>query len=193
MQLLIKVILPILLVLIAAIGWVIYATGHEVVSTVKTVNPQAGKGRALIVWHPGQSNFPERVMNAFAAGLMANGWRVEMTTASVQSPADISGYGLLVLGSPVYWSAPARPISNYLKRLGDLHGKQTVILLMASGNSDDAMNKIKTRTAEAHGQIAVALSLYRWRPNRENATGDNEMIAVEIAQQAAKEIKPIAD
>lgn len=71
MQLFIKVILSIFVVLLIALGWVIYATGHEVVSTVKTLNPQTGKSRALIIWHPGQSNFPERVMNAFAAGWMS--------------------------------------------------------------------------------------------------------------------------
>ena len=60
MQLFIKVILPIFIVLLIALGWVIYATGHEVVSTVKTLNPQTGKSRALIVWHPGQSDFPTR-------------------------------------------------------------------------------------------------------------------------------------
>ena len=193
MQLFAKVVLPILTVLFVVSVWVIYATSREVISTLKTLSPPAEKGRALIVWHPGQSDFPAHVMNAFADGLVSNGWRVDITTASSQAPTNLAGYDLLVLGTPVYWGAPARPLSNYLQRLGDLRGRRTVLILTASGNSDDAMKTAKEKVAQAHGQIVVALTLYRWRPNREDATGDNETIAIEIARQAAKEIKSTTD
>jgi flavorubredoxin len=188
-----KVVIPILITLVIAFGWTIYTTSREVVSAVKILNPQTVNSRALIVWHPGKSNFPERVVTGFADGLITNGWRVEMTTASLQAPADLAGYDLIVLGAPVYWSAPARPLSNYLTRLGELHGKRTVILLTASGNADEALEVMKSMVAEAHGDVAEAMTLYRWRPNREAEAVDNEAIGIEMARDAALKIKPLQD
>lgn len=193
MSLFARVVLPILIILLVVGGWTIYITSREVASVVKILNPPSEKARALLVWHPGQSDFPARVMNAFADGLIATGWRVDMTTASSEAPTDLAGYDMLVLGAPVYWGAPARPLSNYLQRIGDLRGKRTAIILTASGNSDGAIKSAKEKVAQAHGQIVTALSFYRWRPNREDATGDNETIGIEMARQAAQEIKPTTD
>ncbi len=190
MQQVFKVALPILIVLMVALGWTIYTTSREVVSAAKILNPQSENSRALIVWHPGKSNFPERIIMSFADGLTTNGWRVEMTTASSQAPSDLAAYDLIVLGAPVYWAAPARPLTTYMTRLGDLQGKRTVILLTASGNADEALRATKSMVATAHGEIVEAITLYRWRPNREGDEGDNEAIGVELAQQAARKINP---
>jgi flavorubredoxin len=190
MQQVFKVALPILIVLIVALGWTIYTTSREVVSAVKVLNPQSENSRALIVWHPGKSNFPERIIMSFADGLITNGWRVEITTASSQAPSDLADYDLIVLGAPVYWSAPARPLTNYLTRIGDLQSKRTVILLTASGNADEALNLMKGKVLDEHGELIESMTLYRWRPNREGDEGDNESIGSELAQQAARKINP---
>jgi len=57
-----------------------------------TLNPSGGSGRALIICHPGLSDFPDAVAAAFAEGLIANGWQVDVTTASAHAPRDLARY-----------------------------------------------------------------------------------------------------
>ena len=68
----------------------------------------------------------------FAEGLVANGWRVEMTTASSKTPTGLAGYDMLVLGGPTY-GLHRRPIQAYLNRLGDLGGERMVTIITALG------------------------------------------------------------
>ena len=63
------------------------------------------------------------ITRAFSEGLVSNGWRVDVTTASKEAPTDLTGYDLLVLSAPTYDWVPAKPIQRYLERLGDLGGQ----------------------------------------------------------------------
>jgi hypothetical protein len=84
-------------------------------STVWTKeNDRSGdpESMALIVYHPGLGEFPQRVVEGFTRGLRASGWSAVIWTASDST--------LLVLGSPVYYWAPSRPVQGYLERVGDL-------------------------------------------------------------------------
>ena len=165
--------LIIVLVVLAAAGALSYLwLNKEVVSEVEVRNPEGDAGTALVVYHPGKSDFQEKVTYAFAEGLASNGWRVEITTASAQAPTDFSGYDLLVLGGPTYWFTPSRPIKRYLSRLGDLGGQRSISVM-------------EQQVREANGDLVKSLILYTMRPN-EDLYGIND--AVEIATQAAKEI-----
>ena len=62
---------------------------REVVSEIEVINANGSKA-ALIVYQPGFSSFPRDSSYAFADGLVSSGWRVEITTASSQTPADHS-------------------------------------------------------------------------------------------------------
>ena len=71
----------------------------------------------------GPAEFQARMQRAFAEGLQAQGWYVELTTASRQTSTDLSRYDLLVLGAQAYNWRPARPVVDYFDRVGDLNGK----------------------------------------------------------------------
>jgi hypothetical protein len=116
----------VLLVGVASLVWVQQAAKRETVAAVVTLNPTGSAGRALLVFHPGLSDFPDRIVTAFADGLLQSGWRIDRTTASRQAPADAKAYDLIVLGSPVYASAAAMPPQDYIARVGDFHGKPVV-------------------------------------------------------------------
>ena len=188
-----------LIVALAALAvwgaWLMVGRNREVVSEVKTLNSDGKAGTALVVYHPGKSDFQRRVFAGFAEGLVSNGWRVEMTTPSPQTPADVTGYDLLVLGGATYGFKPNQPIQNYVRRLGDLGGKPTVTIITALGMGERSPRIMEQLVRQANGNLAQALVLYKVRPNDEdNPVGgsQNQDVAVEMATRAAMEIEPPA-
>jgi len=185
------VLIVVLVILVAA--WVLFDLwlNREVVSEVRALNPGGDAGAALVVYHPGKSDFHHRVTAGFAEGLVSNGWRVEITTASAQAPANLSGYGLLALGGPTYWFTPNRPIRRYLSRLGDLGGQRTVTIITAMGAGERSASIMEKQVRQANGDLVSALLLYSMRPNDDDnyVDGDqNRALAVEMAIQAARDI-----
>jgi flavorubredoxin len=156
------------------------------------MNPGGETGRALVVYHPGKSDFQNRVFAGFAEGLVSNGWRVEVTTPSPQAPTGMADYDLLVLGGPTYGFTPNQPIQKYVSRLGDLGGKPTVTIITALGMGQRSSGRMEQLIRQANGNLVKALVLYKARPNDdENPVGgrQNQDIAAQMATQAAKEIE----
>jgi hypothetical protein len=181
----------ILIVVIAAWGLSYLWLNQEVVGKVEVQNPEGGVGAALVVYHPGRGSFHPRVISGFVTGLVTNGWRVEVTTASRQTPADLSGYDLLVLGGPTYWFTPSLPIRRYLCRLGDLGGQPTMTIITGLGAGERSANVLQRKVRDAHGSLVKSLTLYRMRPNDDDNYSDgkhNRALAVEMATQAASEL-----
>ena len=177
--------------LAASGAWLFSGRAREVVSDVTTLNPEGEAGTSLVVYHPGKNDFQRRVFSGFAEGLVANGWRVEMTTPSSQTPTDLAGYDLLILGGPTYGFAPNRPIQKYLGRLGDLEGKPTVTIITALGMGERSTEMMQRLVRQANGDLVRALVLYKARPNDDDNPVDgkqNQELAVEMATQAANEL-----
>jgi hypothetical protein len=158
---------------------------HEVKSEVKTINPTGTTGTALVVYHPGRSDFQETVNTAFAEGLAEKGWSIDMTTASSEAPTDLSKYDLLVLGTPTYDWAPSGRIKKYLKGLSDLGGKPTVIIVSAAGSSDQSVPTMEKLVQQANGKLIKSFPLWTLAPNDE-MYGISD--PVEIMRQAANDI-----
>ncbi|MDH4135340.1 MAG: hypothetical protein OEW09_01290 [Anaerolineae bacterium] len=183
------IVVPVLFVVVVVL--LDYGRNKEVVSEVNALNPEGDGGTALVVYHPGKSDFQRRVFSGFVEGLVSRGWRVEITTPSSQAPTDLSGYDLLVLGGPTYWFTPNRPIRRYLSRLGDLGGQRTVTIITALGAGERSTSIVEKQVREANGDLVNALLLYKMRPNDDDNYVDskqNQALAVEMATQAAKEI-----
>ena len=188
-----------LIVALAALAawgvWLMQGRNREVVSEVKTLNSEGKAGTALVVYHPGKSDFQRRVFAGFAEGLVSNGWRVEMTTPSPQTPTDLEGYDLLVLGGATYGFKPNQPIQTYVRRLGDLGGMPTVTIITALGMGERSTRMMEQLVRQANGHLVKALVLYKARPNDDENSVDgkqNQELAVEMATQAAMEIEPPA-
>jgi flavorubredoxin len=180
-------------ILLAAGTWVAYQTRRETPSavTVWSSSSSATGGRALLVYHPGLSDFQEQVMRAFAEGLAARGWRVELATASSRAPTALAEYDLLAVGGPTYFWAPARSIQSYVGRLGDLGGKQTAVLITGAGAVTRSRTIMERLVREHHGEIVVSLALTTLRPNdaaAERAGEDNRRVAERIARDAAARV-----
>ncbi len=180
-QVILVVIIAFFVIVAGVMGFVLYKINSDYVSDTKTLNPD-GLDTALIIYHPGLSSFIEDCTYAYADGLVANGWRVEITTASSHAPTDLSKFGLLVLGSPVYAGKPSDTIQRHVERVGDLQGKN-VVLLVTSGGSDGIAEALMQQTVEAHsGSVLAVVSLFNDSPNPGNAD------PLELAEQAGNEV-----
>jgi len=189
MSVTVRIILAVVVVGMGGVFLLMRKMSSEVVSDLKVSNPEGDEGVALVVYHPGISDFQRQVNYAFADGLVSNGWRVEITTASSQAPTDLSGYDLLVLGGPVYAGAVAQPVRSYLSGLGDLGGKRTVLIISGSGSTDEAVSVMEQLVQEANGDLVKSLPIWTQAPNDEMyGISDPE----EIMRQAGTEI-PLPD
>jgi len=150
---------------------------REVVSGIDVINADGNKA-ALVVYQPGFSSFPRDVSYAFVDGLASSGWRLEITTASPQAPSDFSNYSLLALVFPVY-GGPGTAIVNYVNRISDFGGIDTVIISCAGGSSSSSVDTLKQKVQAANGTFYKGLSL---------STGDSS--AIESARQAGGDIIP---
>jgi flavorubredoxin len=174
--------------IVAWVLWYWQRASREVVSSVEVLNPGGDRGTALLVYHPGRRGFFRSVIQAFAGGLVSGGWRVEITTASCQAPNDLSGYDLLVLGGPTYFWTPARPITRYVRRLGDLEGKPTVTIVTGFGSTGRSKSILEKLVQEANGKLVTSLALFKLRPNDEEDPRPNREVAMEMATRAGAAI-----
>ena len=186
--------MAIIIVLVAlAAAWILSYLwlNKATVSRVEVQNPEGDAGTALVVDHPGRGSFHVQVVSGFVEGLVSSGWRVERTTASRQAPADLSGYDLLVLGSPTYWFTPSWPIRSYLGRLGDLKGQRTITLVTGMGAGERSAALLAKWVRKANGDLAKGLLFYWMRPNDDDNyvnAEQNKVLAVQMATQAARDL-----
>jgi hypothetical protein len=112
-----------------------------------------------------------------------NGWRVEITTPSIEAPTDLLKYDLLVITSNTYGFNPDVPTTRHLKRIGDLKGIQTVLITLGAGSAEDSQRSLENLVEKQNSSILESLLLYSMAPNE----GGNS--ATEIAYQTAQQIK----
>ena len=172
-------ILAFVIVVAGVSGFIFFKINNDYVSEIEVLNTE-GSETALIIYHPGLSSFMQDVAYAFADGLVENGWRVEITTASSQAQTDMSDYGLLVLGSPVYAAGSSSTINRYVERIGDMQRIETVLLVTSAGSDGGAEASMQQTVEESNGVVKSVISLFTTAPN----DGD----PVLIAEQAGRDI-----
>jgi hypothetical protein len=169
----------------------VWVTGRANTEFVSPLLPLGGDGRAghaLIVYHRGRGSrqFQRRLQEALAEALQANDWQVDLTTASRQTPTDVSRYDLLVLGAQTYNWRPARPIVDYIERVGDLKGTPVVLVVSGWGMTERAMRTLQIRVVEAGGVIADEIEVWTSRPNEErHGLSDPEAVMRRAAARLA--------
>ncbi len=167
------------IVVASLLAFVMATINNDQVSEIDVLN-ESGTENALIIYHPGLSSFMKDTTYAFAEGLVENGWRVEITTASSEAPTDMSAYSVLVLGSPVYAANPSETIQRHLERIGDLNGLDTVLLVTSGGSDGGAEASMQQMVEEHGGSVVDVVSLFNSTPNE----GD----PLELAKQAGRDI-----
>jgi hypothetical protein len=149
------------------VGWNVVLmpwANQEVVSQVTRHNTGGTSGTAFVVYHPGRSDLQTRTVNGFVAGLVQAGWAVDVTTASTQTPVDLSAYDLLVLGAQAYTWSPARPVQDYLARVGDLNGLPVVALMSGLGETGPANTVMRDLITASNGTLLDIYNVWQLRP-----------------------------
>ena len=182
---LVAAVATLVVLLVAWHGLLSFMVNAEVVGDVEVLSSSGSAGTALVVYHPGRSGFQQMFIHAFSQGLVSNGWRVEVSTASRKAPTDLSGYDLLVLSAPTYDWVPAKPIQRYLERLGDLEGQPTAVILSAAGTTTLSVPTMEEMVREANGDLVASHTLWTLIPNRLRYGIDDPE---EIMRQAAQAI-----
>jgi flavorubredoxin len=124
----------------------------EIVRALEIQNPDGTTGTVFVVFRPGLTGFNEGVVNEYVRGLVGSDWRVEVTTCSSQTPTNVTGYDLIVLGSPVNGGQPHAAMLDYLSRV-DLLGKPVVLILTSGGIGGTALDYFKNVTIAANGVV----------------------------------------
>ena len=175
-MLLISVIIVVLIVAGVSV-FVLIKANSDVASELDVLNPN-GSQTALILYHDGFSSFTKDAIYALGDGLVDNGWRVEITTASDQAPTDLSKYSFLVLGSPVYGGSPSASIKRHVERIGDLGGIESVLVVTSGGINAGAEVAMRQIVEDNNGVVKTVLSLQ---------TGDS----LDVAKEAGLQIFPL--
>ena len=172
--------LVVVAVLASFVGLVVMPNiNKDVISDIEVIN-SSGSKTALVVYQPGYTGFPKDISYAFADGLASSGCRVEITTASSQTPSNLSRYSLLVLGFPVYAGNTENAVVRYLNRTGNLNGINTVLLAADGLNSPDlGIDNMKQEVQAANGTVYDSLALWNWN-----------FSAKDLARQAGSKIAP---
>jgi hypothetical protein len=173
--------LAIIIILALLLIYANFGMNNDVVTELVILNPEANE-IALILYHPGLSSFSHDVCYAFADGLLANKWRVEITTPSVEAPTNLSKYDLLVISSNTYAFNPDTPTIRHLERIGNLKGIQTVLITLGAGSAEESKSVFEDLVESHNGTIIQSVLLYSMAPN------ENDKKATEIAEQIASEI-----
>ncbi|MDP2899720.1 MAG: hypothetical protein Q8O47_01970 [Candidatus Bathyarchaeota archaeon] len=167
MRLIFKVLLGLSVVIVGVFGYMFWAMTAENPSPVTAINPQSSGPKALVVSDPGISGFESGVADAFARGLASHGWHVDVTTASAQTPTDLTGYSLLVLSSPIYGGEPSKPLQSYMARLGSLGGVRTATVLTGAGAPPEANAWMTSKIQSMGGDEVLSLVVFSMAPNPE--------------------------
>jgi flavorubredoxin len=176
-----KILLTTLLIVLVALvcvgGFFEYSVYHEVPTDTQVLNENGAK-TALVIYHPGLTDFARNITYTYANGLAAKGWRVEIATASPQAPTNITKYSLFTLVWPIYDLNPAPTITNQIQRIGNLNGTKTAIIAIGGGmdplNASSNMNKI---IQDANGTIVQSLTSYRSQRNLDALSGGASELA----------------
>lgn len=181
-------------VIAVGLGWTETRIRREVASPLDVRNG-AASARALVVFHPGLSDFPTAVTEGFAGGLVDAGWRVEVTTASMEAPLVVDAYDLLVVVAPTYWWTPARPVLRYVGHLADLQSKPAVAIVTGAGSTGRSQRILAAALRERGALVIRELSLWTMRPNKEDeyTRRTNQAVGVRLAREAGREIAPPDD
>ncbi|NLY91373.1 MAG: hypothetical protein GX081_07170 [Firmicutes bacterium] len=100
-----------------------------------------GKGerprKALIIYQPGLTKITSRRAQELAAGLNAGGYEVTLNHPGKHLTTDLSGYELVIFGSPTYAGQLTKALTNYMAQvcpgLAKATGETPRIVLFATG------------------------------------------------------------
>jgi flavodoxin len=117
----------------------VWAVGYFRSSESLTIKPEgAVTGKTLIVYDPGLSGGTKNAASYMAEDLKAKGYEVKLAGVRSKEASDISGYNILIVGSPTYGAKPTGPITSYLENLKSPGNITAGVYALSGGDTQDA-------------------------------------------------------
>ncbi|MBP2045727.1 flavodoxin family protein [Methanobacterium aggregans] len=127
------------IIMVAAAGvWLFSLSGSYAAETLKPDGAVTGK--ALIVYDPGLSGNTKNVASSMANDLKAKGYEVVLAGPKSSDASKLSGYSILMVGSPTYGGKPSGTINSYLEGL-NLPENITVGVYSTGGTDNNDSNQ----------------------------------------------------
>ena len=178
------------LLLVLAAVWAVISVIVELEGEYRfeTLKGGAGKGRALVLFHPSRdAHFSDDLSLAFAEGLMAAGFDVDRATLTSETPARPEAYNLIAVVSNTYYWTPDLPTLRYLRR-ARLQGIAAAGLIGGAGSTGRSQRVLDLALRGTGATVIETRSFWLWRPNDETrARESNREVALSLARQFGTE------
>jgi flavodoxin len=133
------------------------ATGHE------TLSPAGSEtGKALVVYNPGITGQAKEAAATIAGDLQAKGYTVDLCGIRSGEAWRTSGYGVIVVGGPVYVGNASGSVRSYLNTLKADEGTRLGVFGTGSvdpGSDDLAVVRKDVATANTTLEIRAAVKI----------------------------------
>ena len=123
----------VIIVTVVGFGLVISDVAGNLATDSKALPNGAAIGKALVVYNPGLSGAAKDVATKIGYNLQSSGYDVTLAGIKSSSAAKITGYGVIVVGGPIYAGKPSSSVQSYLNGLNPL--MQTKIGVFGSGGT----------------------------------------------------------
>ncbi|MGY5858949.1 MAG: hypothetical protein RTU63_06245 [Candidatus Thorarchaeota archaeon] len=154
--------------LIASTVIIVSINSRETIRDLEIQNPDGLEGTVFVVFRPGVTSFNEDIVNEFIRGLVDSDWRVEVTTTSTQTPTNVTGYDLIVLGSPVNGGMPHESMLVYLTRI-DFEGRPVFLILTSGGAGGPGLSHFRNATVDVNGIIHGEIQYHLFESGARNS------------------------
>lgn len=172
----------IVIALAALAGFTLYVQA-EADYQLETITAE-GSPRALVLYHPSRdARFSEELSEAFAEGLIAEGFAVDRGTLTGEGPAKPEGYALVAVVSNTFYLHPDWPTIRYLNR-ADFDGAAVAGLIGGNGSTENAARILREKLTASGGDVIGVRQFWIYRLNDESRTNiPNRDIAVDMARE----------
>lgn len=99
--------------------------------------PGATVGKALVVYNPGLSGQPRDVAMTLGHQLVAEGYAVMVAGVNNEAAANITGYDVIIVGSPNYGGKASSTIEEYLKAFSPTEQVKLGVFTTTGGSGYD--------------------------------------------------------
>lgn len=148
---------------------------HEEILKSTETSPK----KALVIYQPSLSSITGDVAHRIAAGLNDNGFEVTLNNPGDHLSSDLSGYDVVVFGSPVYAGKVSDALNRYMAKASGLSACKTV--LFSTGSSAGKSPELDDMEKQLNG-AAVFKTIKFGVQNKEQAKTDAYDFGAELAK-----------
>lgn len=132
-------------VVVATAAFYLDLAGHLATGSQAYEPDGVTTGKAIIVYNPGWTGLTWKAVDALAALLAGRGYEVDVAGVSNGLAQDVSGYDLVIVGSPNYGERPTDRIGAFIENMHPRDGATIGVLCTSAGDTPKGADAMKAR------------------------------------------------